>query len=84
MYIADSLPEGLNLPIIASRIFLEQQSGVIKVGYFINNEMVLPFSLRKKYFLRWIQLYTEVLGCDDPEQERLFLNTCIATIKKLY
>ena len=81
MKIVDNLPKGLSFPIIASRTYLESQSGADRVGYFIDNEMILPFVIRKKGLLRWMQLYTEVLNCYTPEQERLFLNDCISTIK---
>lgn len=81
MKIVESLTEYDSLPVIAWPEFLQNQSGTIKVGYFVEGGYILPFAIRKKSLLKWMQLYTEVLNCEDPNQEKVFLNSCMSIIK---
>lgn len=81
MKIVNTIDNYASLPILAWPEFLRNQNGVVETGYFIDGEMVLPFAIRQKYILRWMQLYTEVLNCESKEREMAFLDTCMVLIK---
>lgn len=84
MIIVDSVNDIANLPVIAWPEFLKNQTGAERVGYFVDGDMTLPFVIRKKAFLRWIQLYTAVVNCASPEQEKHFLNESMRIVKTKY
>ena len=82
MKVVDIIKESSLLPIIARPEYMNIQTGTMKSGYFVDGDMILPFVIRKKSILKWMQLYTEVLNCDSADKERRFLNECMSIIKK--
>ena len=82
MEIVDRIEMKDGYPIIAFPEYLLNLNGVDRVGYFVEGNLWMPFVIRKKLFLKWVQLYCEVYNAKTPEEEKAFLNKCMDLAKK--
>lgn len=69
-------------PVIAFPEYLLHLNGVERIGYFVEGNLWMPFVVRKKLFLKWIQLYCEVYNATSAEEEKAFLNNSINLAKE--
>ena len=63
--------------VLAKTEYLRSSANVVKYGYFVDDELVLPFVIKKKSIFSWMQLVTEVMGADDGNSADNFLEECI-------
>lgn len=68
--------------VLAYPEYLKTLNGVADFGYFVENDVVLPFVIRKKGPFKWIQLDSPVENSPNEEKEREFLNNVVAYVKK--
>lgn len=71
-----------NLPVLAQEEYLNSLNGVASIGYFVEDDKVLPFTIRKKAFFKWIQLDNVVYGSSTEEETKIFLDKVVAYAKK--
>lgn len=71
-----------NLPVLAQEEYLNSLNGVASIGYFVEGDKVLPFTIRKKAFFKWIQLDNVVYGSSTEEETKIFLDKVVAYAKK--
>ena len=71
-----------NYPVLASENYLRSIKGCQDYGYFIDNNLVLPFVIRARKIFKWIQLDCPVLGEASIEDEKLFLDNVVEYVKK--
>lgn len=69
-----------SIPIIATPFFLERASH--NYGFFSENDLVLPFYLKKKHAITYMRFVCGVIGARTLEEESIFLNNLIAYLKK--
>lgn len=70
------------LPAIAIPDYLSIFNGLLDYGYFVENSCLLPFIIRKRYFMKFIQFTSPVLGTKNIEEEKTFLNNLLYFIKR--
>ena len=81
MEIKDQIKIKEGMSVLAYPEYLNSLNGVERFGYFVDGNISLPFVVRKKLFLKWIQLHSPIVGTISIEDEKQFLNDCINTAK---
>lgn len=84
MDIIDTLNDSIRIPIIAEKAYLNSFRGAIHSGYVVDNNSILPFVIRKKIFLKWIELPCAPLFCISANQEQTFVDKAVYVLKKKY
>lgn len=82
MEIKESIDVVEGMPVLAFPSYLNSLNGVERIGYFVEGKACLPFVVRKKHFLKWVELYCPVVGIDTPQEEKIFLNESIKVAKE--
>ena len=77
MEIKSSIKIEDGISVLAYPDYLQSLNGVDRIGYFVDGSLWMPFVVRKKSFLKWIELYSPVFGAKSVEEERTFLNQCV-------
>jgi hypothetical protein len=72
-----------SLPVIAMPEYLQILPAISDYGYFVSDDKVLPFILRKRLIFRWIEFTTGVLNCPAKEAEQIFLEEVLECSQKL-
>ena len=80
--VSKKLPEGLVVPIIADTRYLLSISGIVDYGYFIDGKKILPFVIRKKMFLKWMQIDCAPIGCSSKNDSQQFVDSIVEYVKK--
>lgn len=62
--------------------YLKTFNAVEKVSYFVEDDLILPFIVRKRYIFRWIELVVEVYGTNSEEEELAFLNKVVKYVEE--
>lgn len=70
------------LPVLAQEAYLNSLNGVAEIGYFVEDKKVLPFTIRKKFIFKWIQLDNVVYGASTELETKDFLDKVIAFSRK--
>ena len=70
------------LPVLAQPGYLLSLNGVYDYGYFTDNEMILPFVIRKKLIFKWIQLDNVVYGAHSIEETIAFLDDMVRYVSR--
>lgn len=68
-------------PVLYSPAYLQSHNGVCDYGYFVENGIVLPFSVRKKTIFKWIQLDSDFFGDISKEAKTQFLDEMVRYVK---
>ena len=75
--------EGIDkYPVLFNPAFLQSHNGVYDYGYFIDEGVILPFSIRKKMFFKWVQLDSDFFGELSVEKKKQFLDDMVTYVKK--
>lgn len=82
MKICDSVPNEMELPVLATSTYLRAVKGQYRYGYLVEGNMVLPFTIRKKYCFQWMQLDSGIYGSASPEETQQFLDNVVAFSKR--
>lgn len=69
------------LSALAQPEYLLSLNGVYDYGYFIENDMILPFVIRKKSFFKWIQLDSVVYGTRSAKETTVFLDNMVKYVR---
>ena len=69
-------------PVLFSPAYLQSHNGVCDYGYFVENNVVLPFTIRKKSVFKWIQLDSDFCGDISTEVKQKFLDDMVSYVKK--
>ena len=72
------------LPVIGKKEYLKSFAGVYTCGYIIDDNIVLPFVIRKRLCFKWAELVCPVLNCLSSDSEKRFLESAIEILKKEY
>lgn len=72
------------IPIIATPEYLKTFNNVVTFGYFIEDNYLLAYCIRKKVFVNYILLTSPIVSISNVhlEQENIFLNNVITFIKR--
>lgn len=82
--ILDKLEWKDEYPILAHENYLRSQNGVERIGYFVEDALVLPFIIKRKSIFSWMQLVTEVIGAETVFEEKDFLDRCVTMAKNIF
>ena len=69
-------------PVLFSPAFLQSHNGVCDYGYFIENNIVLPYTIRKKSMFKWIQLDSDFCREINKTEKKQFLDNMVEYVKK--
>lgn len=69
------------LPAIGLPGYLQTFNNIIDYGYFVENNCILPYTIRKRVFIRFIQFTSPVCGTKSIAEEKEFLDNVIEYIK---
>lgn len=71
-----------NYSIYASPAFLKGHSKVVEYGYIVEDDIVLPYFIRKSAWFKTMSFPVEILGEKDVDKQKSFLNRLPAFIKQ--
>jgi lipid II:glycine glycyltransferase (peptidoglycan interpeptide bridge formation enzyme) len=69
------------LPATGLPEYLQSFNGCVDYGYIIEGNCILPYLKRKRLFFYFIQLSTGVLGAENEDQEKIFLDNALQFFK---
>lgn len=70
------------LPAVGLPNYLTALNDCIDYGYFVENNCVLPFTIRKRAFIKYMQFTSPVCGANLIEEEKQFLNSVVNYVRK--
>lgn len=72
----------LLLPAVGLPNYLTAFNDCIDYGYFVENNCILPFTIRKRAFIKYMQFTSPVIGAQSIEEEKLFLISVVQYVRK--
>jgi hypothetical protein len=70
------------LPAVGLPGYLTALNDCIDYGYFVENNCVLPYTIRKRAFIKFLQFTSPVCGAQSIEEEKQFLNSVVKFVQK--
>lgn len=62
--------------------YLKAMNGCLDYGYFVDNNCVLPYIIRKRVFIKYMQFTSPVIGAQSIEEEKIFLNSVVKYVRE--